>query len=68
MITVRECYQRIAVHGMGVTRQYGEFRVFFPELPQAAQERSAYYTDDAEDAALTAGAMRRRAKANQGRN
>jgi hypothetical protein len=62
MMTVRECYQRIRANGMGVTRHNGEFRVFLPELHGDAQERSAYYTDDAEDAALTAGAMRRRAR------
>jgi len=67
MMTQRECRQRIAVHGMGVSVAGNEFRVFFPEHRGDAQERSAYYTDDAEDAAITAGAMRNRAKGNQAR-
>lgn len=59
-MTQREARQRAAVYDMGLSHKNGEFRVFFPEFGYDKQERTAYYTTDAEDAALTAGAMRRR--------
>lgn len=62
MITQSEARQRCAVNAMAFRRVHtGEYRVSFPELTGQRNEATAYYTDDIEDAVLTAGAMRRRA-------
>jgi hypothetical protein len=61
MLTIREARTRCAVNAMRLQRtDCGEFRVSFAELTGAAAEPSAYYTDDLDDAVMTAAAMRRR--------
>lgn len=61
MMTSAETRQRIAMNDMCCGKRDGEWRISFPELQRnpARAEATAYYTDDNEDAALTAAAMRR---------
>lgn len=69
-MSVAECRLRCNVHAMGLHYRNNEFRVFFPEYQHDKQERTAYYTDDALDAALSAAKMRNTAdglRAKQGR-
>ena len=60
-MTVNEARQRISLNNMAATRVDGEWRITYPEYRNnpVRQEATAYYTDDNEDAALTAAAMRR---------
>ncbi|SDK42978.1 hypothetical protein [Bradyrhizobium ottawaense] len=60
MVTIREARQRLLVSGMRLSRRDAEFRVAFAELPYPKAEKSAYYTDDIEDAMLTGAMMRRK--------
>lgn len=62
MMTQREARLRCEVNNMHIRFDRGEARVSFPELANNSvrSEATAYYTDDLEDAVLTAGAMRRR--------
>lgn len=63
MMTVREAMQRVAQNNARIQRFNGEWRVTLREWPDYARktEDKAYYTDDLEDAVLTASAMRREA-------
>jgi hypothetical protein len=58
MFTVTEARQRLSFSGMRLTRKDAEFRVAYAELPYAAAEASAYYTNDLEDAVITGSKMR----------
>lgn len=60
MLTQREARQRCAVNRMRFSRVEREFRVSFPEDTGNRNEATAYYTDDLDDAVLTAAAMRRK--------
>lgn len=63
MMTQYEARQRCAANNMAIRfTRTGEARISFPELTGVRNEATAYYTDDLEDAALTAGAMRYRLK------
>lgn len=59
MFTQNEARQRCYINRMTFHRRDGEYRVAPQELHGDDQERAAYYTDDLEDAVLTAGMMRR---------
>jgi methylphosphotriester-DNA--protein-cysteine methyltransferase len=59
-MTVREAKQRMQCNNMHLSMQDGEYRVTFPEMSAGRAEQAAYYTDDLEDAVLTASDMRRR--------
>jgi len=60
MINLREARQRCQQHQMTLSRVGGtsEFRVSFPEDSYDKAEKSAYYSDDLLDCALTASKMR----------
>jgi len=58
MMNAQEVRQRCAVNRMACRWSQGEWRISFPEDGSRA-EKTAYYTDDNDDAAITAGAMRR---------
>lgn len=70
MMTVREAQQRISLNNMCWSRMDGEWRITYPEyrFNAARMEATAYYTEDNEDAALTAAAMRRSMDAKAGVN
>jgi hypothetical protein len=56
-MTVREAKQRMAINNMTLRNTgHGDWRVNFVE---ATDDKSAYFTDDLEDAVLTGAAMRR---------
>lgn len=63
MMNFREAKQRLSVHRMAICFVQDsapqEYRVSFPEDSYRDAEKSAYYTEDLEDAALTGAAMRR---------
>ena len=63
MITMREARQRLALSMMQLSVVQDscpkEYRVSFAEVSRSAAEKSAYYTDDLEDAVLTGATMRR---------
>jgi hypothetical protein len=62
MLTVREATERNRVNNIHLSRRDGEYRVTLRELHGTPKgERIAYYTDDLEDAVLTAAAMRQKA-------
>ena len=57
MMTVHEARQRMRVNNMVMRNTgHGDYRVNYAERDV---EATAYYTDDLEDAVLTAGRMRR---------
>lgn len=56
-MTEREARQRCATNDCQLYKRDGEYIVVPNWLQGEAQERATYYTDDAEDAALTSGAM-----------
>ncbi len=60
MLTIREAKQRAEMYNMDIRRVGGttDFRVTFNEDNGDQIEKSAYYTDDVEDAMFTAIAMR----------
>lgn len=67
-MTKAEANQRAAVYNATIRwdRDYRQYRVALDEwylLPRYLFEAQAYYTDDLEDAVLTAGAMRKEADA-----
>ena len=66
MMTVREAMQRVAQNNARIQRSAGgDWRVTLNEwymFAEAEAGRKACYTDDLEDAVLTASAMRRRAE------
>lgn len=58
MMTVREAKQRCAFSRMSLRNTgHGEWRINFVE---ATDDRTAYFTDDLEDAVLTGASMRRK--------
>lgn len=61
MMTVREAMQRMNQHRatMRRTGEGNEVRVVLHEWTRKEADDKAYYTDDLEDAVLTAGSMRR---------
>lgn len=65
MLTMREAKQRMSQHNarLQYDKYTREYRVTLNEWPmyRVSTEERAYYTDDIEDAVLTAGAMRREA-------
>lgn len=65
MMTRAEARLRMQEHGASYTFRDGEYRVTLNEWPAhlVSTEERAYYTDDLEDAVLTAGAMRGYAQA-----
>lgn len=60
MMTVREAMQRMNIHRahMRRTGEGTEVRVTLNEWCGREAERKAYYTDDLEDAVITAGVLR----------
>lgn len=64
MMTMREARQRLSLNDMQLSTVTGscpkEYRVAFAEVGWQQSEKSAYYTDDLEDAVLTGADMRRR--------
>ena len=64
-MTFKEARQRAELHNASIYKtSWGDYRVLLNEwqkLNPKRREELTYYTDDIEDAALTAGAMRRRA-------
>lgn len=61
MLTLREARQRLTIADMRLSRVgcTSEFRVAYAEETWRDAEKSAYYTDDIEDAMLTGLKMRR---------
>ena len=70
MMTMREARQRLSLSGMQLSTVTGscpkEYRVAFAEIGWQQSEKSAYYTDDLEDAVLTGASMRRRKDISRG--
>lgn len=64
-MNMREARLRLSTVGMSISRvgSTTEFRVAFQDKSARENEKSAYYTDDLEDAVLTGLAMRRRSDA-----
>ena len=62
MINFREAKQRLSMYNMHIGREGAgtDYRVSFGELSRSESEKSAYYTDDLEDAVLTGAQMRKR--------
>lgn len=63
MMTRREAQERANQHNARIVwlRDWQEYRVTLNEWNHIDREAKAYYTDDLEDAVLTAGAMRKEA-------
>lgn len=61
MMTMREARQRCEVNNARVTKCHatGELVVTLNEWTRKQREARAYFTDDLEDAVLTAGRMRK---------
>lgn len=61
MMTQREARQRCAVHGARLTKCHdtGEYVVTLDDWTRKERDKFAYFTDDLEDAALTAGKLRK---------
>ncbi|QIG73112.1 hypothetical protein EVC00_006 [Rhizobium phage RHph_N37] len=62
MMTFREAQQRLLLHGMRISRVQGsiQVRVSFAEEDWRTSERSAFYTDCIEEAAIEGARMRSR--------
>lgn len=63
-MTVREAMQRCEVNRVRIKRTgvSGEWQVGLVEWSRDMWDRAGYFTDDLEDAVLTGGAMRHKAK------
>lgn len=62
MLTYREARHRAEIYNARITRTaYGDYMVVLMEWRMKEREDKAYFTDDLEDAVLTAAFMRRHA-------
>lgn len=61
MMTMREARQRCNLVNARIMRTGSDFEVTLNEWSRHERIKSAYFTDDLEDAVLTAQALRRRA-------